>query len=226
MPCRFAFSIAPPLTQRVRRSRAWGQCDGLGVAPLRGLLRDRNARPKSSAITVVKLFIVIVWKLSFEIEWFDAYESVRQYGKELSHEPAVAAYAVRRAAPSVNHPHLASPRGDDYSCVLGARRLARARDDAPRNGDRPTAESTPECEKGRTDGCADSGGCADDRSCRRRYCHRAIMLEPIRILVETLVQLRGSTQRERPEKSRGNANRINARPRFVNARTCHCAASL
>jgi hypothetical protein len=35
----------------------------------------------------------------------------------------------------------------------------------------------------------------------------AVVLDTIRILVDALVQLRGSTQRERPEKCAGNANR-------------------
>ena len=59
------------------------------------------------------------------------------------------------------------------------------------------------------------------------HCHRAIMLEPIRILVETLVQLRGSTQCERPEKSRENERRNKCAPVIYRTRECaHCPASL
>ncbi len=42
---------------------------------------------------------------------------------------------------------------------------------------------------------------------RGDHCRRAIVLDTIRVLVDALVQLRGSTQRERPEKSRENGNR-------------------
>lgn len=41
---------------------------------------------------------------------------------------------------------------------------------------------------------------------RGDHCRRAIVLDTIRVLVDALVQLRGSTQRERAEKCRGNAN--------------------
>ena len=41
---------------------------------------------------------------------------------------------------------------------------------------------------------------------RGDHGHRAVVLGAIRILVEALVQLRRSTQRERPEKCRENAN--------------------
>ena len=40
----------------------------------------------------------------------------------------------------------------------------------------------------------------------------ATVLDTIRVLVDTLVQLRGSTQRERPEKRGGNANRNKRAP--------------
>jgi len=39
---------------------------------------------------------------------------------------------------------------------------------------------------------------------RCHHGHRAVVLGAIRILVDALVQLRRSTQRERPEKCRGN----------------------
>ena len=59
------------------------------------------------------------------------------------------------------------------------------------------------------------------------HCHRTIMLDTIRILVEALVQLRGSTQRERPEKSRGNANCNKRASVIYRTRECaHCPASL
>ena len=38
------------------------------------------------------------------------------------------------------------------------------------------------------------------------HCRHAVVLYKIRILVHALVQLRGSTQGERPKKSRTNAN--------------------
>ncbi len=41
---------------------------------------------------------------------------------------------------------------------------------------------------------------------RGDHRHRAIVLNTIRILVDALVQLRGSTQSERPEKCGGDAN--------------------
>lgn len=40
----------------------------------------------------------------------------------------------------------------------------------------------------------------------------ATVLDAVRILVDTLVQLRGSTQSERPEKCRANANRNERAP--------------
>jgi hypothetical protein len=42
---------------------------------------------------------------------------------------------------------------------------------------------------------------------RGDHCRRAIVLNAIGILVDALMQLRGSTQRERPEECRGDANR-------------------
>ncbi len=42
---------------------------------------------------------------------------------------------------------------------------------------------------------------------RGDHCRRAVVLDPIRIRVKALMQLRRSTQRERPEKCRENANR-------------------
>jgi hypothetical protein len=39
------------------------------------------------------------------------------------------------------------------------------------------------------------------------HCRRAIVLGTIRVLVDALMQLRGSTQRERPEESSGNKRR-------------------
>ena len=45
--------------------------------------------------------------------------------------------------------------------------------------------------------------------------HRAVVLNTIRILVEALMQLRGSTQRERPEKRRGDANHNKRAPVII-----------
>ena len=62
---------------------------------------------------------------------------------------------------------------------------------------------------------------------RGDHCRGAIVLDTIRILVDALVQLRGSAQRERAEKCRGNANCNKRAP--VIYRTCesaHCAASV
>ena len=47
------------------------------------------------------------------------------------------------------------------------------------------------------------------------HCRRAIVLNTIRILVDALVQLRGSTQRERPEKRRGDANHNKRAPVII-----------
>jgi len=54
-------------------------------------------------------------------------------------------------------------------------------------------------------------GCTDQRrmssmvvAAGSNHGHRAAVLDAIRILVHALVELRRSTQRERPEKSRGN----------------------
>ena len=41
----------------------------------------------------------------------------------------------------------------------------------------------------------------------RDHRHRATVLDTVRIPVDALVQLRGSTQRERPEKRYGDPNR-------------------
>ena len=38
------------------------------------------------------------------------------------------------------------------------------------------------------------------------HCRRAIVLDPIRICVKAVMQLRRGTQRERPDKCRENAN--------------------
>ena len=47
------------------------------------------------------------------------------------------------------------------------------------------------------------------------HCRRAIVLDTIRILVDALVQLRGSTQRERPEESSGNKRRDKGAPVII-----------
>ena len=59
------------------------------------------------------------------------------------------------------------------------------------------------------------------------HCRRAIVLNTIRILVDALVQLRGSTQRERPEKSRENErrNKCAAASSCRTRERAHCAAS-
>jgi hypothetical protein len=55
----------------------------------------------------------------------------------------------------------------------------------------------------------------------------AVVLDAVRILVDTLVQLRGSTQSEGPEKCRANANRKERASVIGWTReTAHCAASL
>lgn len=54
----------------------------------------------------------------------------------------------------------------------------------------------------------------------------AIVLDTIRILVDALVQLRGSAQRERAEKCRGNANCNKRASAIYRTRECaHCAAT-
>ncbi len=44
------------------------------------------------------------------------------------------------------------------------------------------------------------------------HCRCAVVLDTVCVLVDTLVQLRGSTQRERPEKCSANANRNERAP--------------
>ena len=59
------------------------------------------------------------------------------------------------------------------------------------------------------------------------HCRRAIVLNTIRILVDALVQLRGSTQRERPEERCRNDGRDERRAAMYRARRCaHCTGSL
>jgi len=50
---------------------------------------------------------------------------------------------------------------------------------------------------------------------RGDHCRRAIVLDTIRILVDALVQLRGSAQRERPEKCRGNEGGDKSAPTII-----------
>ena len=45
--------------------------------------------------------------------------------------------------------------------------------------------------------------------------HRAVVLDAVRILVDALMQLRGSTQRERPEKCHGDANHNKRAPVII-----------
>ncbi len=62
---------------------------------------------------------------------------------------------------------------------------------------------------------------------RGDHCRRAIVLDTIRILVDALVQLRGSTQRQRPKKRRGNERRDKSTPVIIRTRErAHCAAIL
>ena len=63
--------------------------------------------------------------------------------------------------------------------------------------------------------------CADQRwvsgvivAARRNHCRCATVLDAIRVCVKALVQLRGRTQRKRPEKRSGDANR-NKRPLVI-----------
>jgi len=60
---------------------------------------------------------------------------------------------------------------------------------------------------------------------RGDHCRGAIVLDAIRILVDALVQLRGNTQSERPDKCRGNANCNKRASVIYRTRECaHCAA--
>ena len=62
---------------------------------------------------------------------------------------------------------------------------------------------------------------------RGDHCRRAAVLDPIRICVKAMMQLRRSTQRERPDKCRGNANCNKRASVIYRTRECaHCAASL
>jgi len=47
------------------------------------------------------------------------------------------------------------------------------------------------------------------------HCHRAVVLDTIRILVDALVQLRRSTQRERPKKRYGDDRRDKSAPVII-----------
>ena len=61
---------------------------------------------------------------------------------------------------------------------------------------------------------------------RGDHCRRAAVLNPVRICVKAVMQLRRNTQRERPDKCRGNANCNKRAP--VIYRTCvgaHCPAT-
>ena len=121
------------------------------------------------------------------------------------------------------------PQGDDYSCVLTARRrrvLENARAEKRRFD--PLRSQRRNCGKVNR-----RSRYTDQWRMRRMivvaggdHFHRAIMLEPIRILVKAMVQLRGSTQRERPEKSRENASRNKRASVIYRTRECaHCAAT-
>jgi len=61
---------------------------------------------------------------------------------------------------------------------------------------------------------------------RRNHRRRAVMLGTTRVRVNALVQFRGSTQRERPEKCRRNASRDKCTPAICRTRErAHCAAT-
>ena len=49
--------------------------------------------------------------------------------------------------------------------------------------------------------------------CDHRHC--AVVLDAVRILVDALMQLRGSTQRQRPEKRCGDANHNKRAPVII-----------
>ena len=77
------------------------------------------------------------------------------------------------------------------------------------------------------DGCADqwrmSSMIVTARGDHRRC---AVVLGAIRVRVDALVQFRGSTQRERPEKCRRNASRDKCTPAICRTRErAHCAAT-
>ena len=59
------------------------------------------------------------------------------------------------------------------------------------------------------------------------HCRRAAVLNAIGVRVNKLVQLRANTQRERPEKCRGDKARDKCVPAICRAREhAHCDASL
>jgi hypothetical protein len=62
---------------------------------------------------------------------------------------------------------------------------------------------------------------------RGDHCRRAAVFDPIRICVKAVMQLRGSTQRERAEKCRENAGRNKRASVIYRTReSAHSAASL
>src|SRR5438874_4067236 len=78
------------------------------------------------------------------------------------------------------------------------------------------------------DGCANqwrmSSMIVAARGNHRRH---AVVLDPIRVRVNALVQLRGSTQRERPEKRYEDEARDERTSAIIRTRKrAHCAASL
>jgi hypothetical protein len=59
------------------------------------------------------------------------------------------------------------------------------------------------------------------------HCRRAVVLDTSRVRVHAMMQLRRSTQRERPEKCRADANRNKRAPSVCWTRKrIHCTASL
>ena len=75
-------------------------------------------------------------------------------------------------------------------------------------------------------------GCAEQRhmssvivAARRHHRNRAAVIDAVRVCVDALVQLRGSAQRERPEKCHGDKCRDKCAPaRCWRRERAHCAA--
>jgi hypothetical protein len=120
------------------------------------------------------------------------------------------------------------PDGDDYSCVLAVRRRRVLEDGrAEKRRFDPLRSQRRNCGKvNRRSRYTDqwrmrgmivvAGG---------DHCRRAIVLDAVRIVVEALVQLRGSTQRERPQKSHRDKCPDKYMPAICRVRErAHCAA--
>jgi hypothetical protein len=158
-------------------------------------------------------------------------ESVRQYGKRRLARTSVAASLcdAPRTLSGLMTRASRRPDGDDYRCVLTSRRRRVLEDGCAekRRFDPLRSQRRNFGKVNRRNGCADqwriSGMIVVTRG---DHCRRAAVLDPIRICVKAVMQLRRGTQRERPDKCRENANRNKRASVIYRTRECaHCAAT-